>query len=115
MRAADNKYIFYCINLTSYDLDAGETVINYSLQSNQSTGVIENIDPSISYSLNYYTLGKIGQNYYSLSSKTVPSGTLDYPLEDGMIKNGYISIYEQEPGTKLLASQSRGKLLVMWM
>lgn len=93
--------IFYCINLTSYDLDTGETVINYSLQSNHPTGVIENIDPSISYSLNYYTLGKIGQNYYSLSSKTVPSGTLDYPLEDGMIKNGYISIYEQEPGTKL--------------
>ena len=53
--------------------DGSNTRVEYG---NGSVMVIERIDPTVSYTLSYGLVIKDGVNYYSITDRTVPSGTL---------------------------------------
>lgn len=67
--------IEYTVELTVYTEIGEETLYKY--QGADSVAVIYNISPENSYGLSYSLFLKDGINYYAISDKVVPSGTVE--------------------------------------
>jgi hypothetical protein len=72
----------YKIELTGY-FDYGEKTF-YQYQGSDNVAVICNINPEISYGLEYSMYVKDGINYYAIADKLVPSGTVDCYVINGL-------------------------------
>lgn len=90
----DYQDVYYKIALNSY-LEDGQ-VVCYEKLSNEKVCVIEGISPLYSYEISYYLFAKDGMNYYSISTRMVPSGTLGLYYEGDYVYLNYASLESLE-------------------